>query len=209
MTESTTLCHANPWGGVTKVGSVGIPIPDTDCRIVDMETGEQEMAQGEAGEIVIKGPQVMTGYYNKPEETAAALRDGWFYSGDIGYMDAEGYLFIIDRKKDLIIAGGYNVYPRDIEEVLFEHPKIMEACAIGIPDDYRGETVKAFIVCFPGETLTAGELDTYCRGKLAPYKVPKRYAFMEELPKSTIGKVLRRELREMEIAKLKKSEGEK
>jgi long-chain acyl-CoA synthetase len=205
MTESTTLCHANPWGGVTKAGSVGVPIPDTDCRIVDLTTGEKEMDQGEAGEIIIKGPQVMEGYYNKKEETAKAIRDGWFYTGDMGYIDEDGYLFIIDRKKDMIIAGGYNVYPRDIEEVLFEHPKIIEACAIGIPDSYRGETVKAFIVVNPGESLTAEDLDVFCRENLAAYKVPKKYEFMEDLPKSVIGKVLRRELRELEIKKLKES----
>ena len=203
MTECTTLCHANPWGGQTKAGSVGVPIPDTDCRIVDIETGEKDLPQGESGEIVIKGPQVSQGYYQKEEETANSFKDGWFYTGDIGYMDEEGYLFIVDRKKDMIIAGGYNIYPRDIDEVLYEHPKLQEACAVGVPDPYRGETVKAFVVVKPGLACTEEEIIAFCREKLAVYKAPRTIEFMDELPKSTIGKVLRRELREMEMAKSK------
>lgn len=199
MTECTTLCHANPWGGKTKVGSVGVPISDTDCRIMDLEDGNTELPRGESGEITIKGPQVMQGYYKQPEETARALRNGWFYTGDIGYVDEDGYLFIVDRKKDMIIAGGYNIYPRDIDEVLFEHPKIQEACAVGVPDPYRGETVKAFVVLNPGETATEEEIMDFCKKSLAAYKVPKLVEFMDELPKSTIGKVLRRKLREMEV----------
>ena len=162
------------------------------------------MGIGETGEILLKGPQVTQGYYKNPEETANAIRDGWFYTGDIGYMDDEGYLFIVDRKKDMIIASGFNIYPRDIDEVLFEHPKIKEACAVGIPDPYRGETVKAFVVPKEGETLTAEEVTTFCREKLAAYKVPKIIEFMDELPKSAIGKVLRRKLREMEMEKSEK-----
>ncbi|MCP4668712.1 MAG: long-chain fatty acid--CoA ligase, partial [Deltaproteobacteria bacterium] len=206
LTETTTLSHANPWGGKTKVGSVGVPVPDTDCRIVDLETGAKDMPLGESGEILLKGPQITKGYYKNPEETADAIRDGWFYTGDIGYMDDEGYLFIVDRKKDMIIAGGYNIYPRDIDEVLFEHPKIQEACAVGIPDPYRGETVKAFIVLKPGEALTEEEVVSFCKEKLAAYKVPKLVEFMDELPKSVIGKVMRRTLREMEMAKAEKGE---
>ena len=206
MTESATFCHGNPWGGVTKPGGVGVPVPDTDCRIVDVEDGSKEMPQGESGEVLIKGPQVFGEYHNKPEETAHALKDGWFYTGDIGYMDEQGYLFIVDRKKDMIIAGGYNVYPRDIDEVLFEHPKVEEACAVGVPDAYRGETVKAFVVAKEGETLTEEELTAFCQERLAKYKVPKQWEFMGELPKSAIGKVLRRELREMEMARRKKEE---
>jgi long-chain acyl-CoA synthetase len=159
---------------------------------------------GESGEILLTGPQLTQGYFKKPEETADAIRDGWFYTGDIGYMDEDGYLFIVDRKKDMIIAGGYNIYPRDIDEVLFEHPKIQEACAVGIPDPYRGETVKAFIVTKPGEALNDEEVISYCKEKLAAYKVPKSVEFMDDLPKSTIGKVLRRKLRDMETAKQKK-----
>ena len=200
MTESTTLCHANPWGN-TKVGSVGVPIPDTDCRIVDVETGEKDLAQGEAGEILIKGPQVTSGYWRQPEETAAAITDGWFHTGDVGYMDEDGFLFIVDRKKDMVIAGGYNIYPREIDEILYEHPKILEACAVGVPDSYRGETIKAFIVPKPGETLSAEDVTKFCKERLAAYKVPKKVEFLDELPKSAIGKILRRQLRDMEAKK--------
>jgi long-chain acyl-CoA synthetase len=203
LTETSPLSHANPWRGKTKVGSVGVPVQDTDCRIVDLETGEKDLSIGESGEILLKGPQLTQGYYKKPEETADAIRDGWFYTGDIGYMDDEGYLFIVDRKKDMIIAGGYNIYPRDIDEVLFEHPKVQEACAVGVPDPYRGETVKAFIVTKPGENLTEEEVISFCKEKLAAYKVPKLVEFMDDLPKSNIGKVLRRKLREMEMEKSK------
>jgi long-chain acyl-CoA synthetase len=203
LSETTPLASANPWGGKTKVGSVGVPVPDTDCKIVDVDTGTREMPAGESGEILLKGPQLTQGYYKKPEETANAIRDGWFYTGDIGYMDEDGYIFIVDRKKDMIIAGGYNIYPRDIDEVLYEHPRIQEACAVGVPDAYRGETVKAFIVIKPGETLTEEEVIAHCRQKLAAYKVPKRVEFVDELPKSTVGKVLRRKLREMELEKSK------
>jgi long-chain acyl-CoA synthetase len=205
LTETSPLSHANPWRGSGKAGSVGLPFPDTDCKIVDILDGTKELGLGESGEIILKGPQVTQGYYNKPEETAQAFRDGWFYTGDIGYMDEEGYLFIVDRKKDMIIASGFNVYPRDIDEVLFEHPKIKEACAVGIADPYRGETIKAFIVPREGETLTAEEVIAFCREKLAAYKVPKQVEFMEDLPKSTIGKVLRRKLRDMEAERKKES----
>jgi len=201
MTESAALCHANPWRGKTKVGSVGVPIPDTDCRIVDVETGTRELGIGEPGEILIKGPQMTPGYYKRPDETDIAFRDGWFYTGDVGYMDEEGYLFIVDRKKDMIIAGGYNIYPREIDEVLYAHPKVAEACSVGLPDPYRGETVKAFLVRKAGETLTEEEVISFCKEKLAAYKVPKQVEFMEALPKSAIGKVLRRKLREMEMEK--------
>jgi long-chain acyl-CoA synthetase len=198
MTEMSPVSHANPWRGKMKPGSVGIPLPDTDCRIVDVETGTRDLSLGEPGEILLNGPQMSRGYYKKPEETAEAFRDGWFHTGDIGYMDDEGYLFVVDRKKDMIIAGGYNVYPREIDEVLYEHPKIKEACAVGLPDPYRGETVKAFIVPRAGETLTQKDVIAYCKEKLAAYKVPRQVEFKEELPKSAIGKVLRRTLKEIE-----------
>jgi long-chain acyl-CoA synthetase len=206
LTETSPLSHANPWRGKSKAGSVGVPVSDTDCKIVDVAEGIREMGTGETGEILLKGPQVTRGYYKNPEETVKAIRDGWFYTGDIGYMDDEGYLFIVDRKKDMIIASGFNIYPRDIDEVLFEHPKIKEACAVGIPDPYRGETVKAFVVPKEGETLTAEEVTAFCKEKLAAYKVPKIIEFMDELPKSAIGKVLRRKLREMEMEKSEKKE---
>jgi long-chain acyl-CoA synthetase len=205
LTETSPLSHANPWRGKAKAGSVGLPVPDTDCKIVDLTDGTKEMGLGESGEILLKGPQLTQGYYKKPEETAEAIRDGWFYTGDIGYLDDEGYLYIVDRKKDMIIAGGFNVYPRDIDEVLFEHPKIKEACAVGIPDPYRGETIKAFVVPREGEVLTAEEVISFCREKLAAYKAPKQVEFVEDLPKSTVGKVLRRKLREMEMERAKKA----
>ncbi len=206
MTELSPISHANPWGANMKPGSVGVPLPDTDCKIVDVETGTRDLGVGESGEILLKGPQMSRGYYNKPEESAEAFADGWFHTGDVGYMDEEGYLFIVDRKKDMIIAGGFNIYPREIDEVLFEHPKVKEACAVGLPDPYRGETVKAFIVPREGETLTEEEVIAYCKEKLAAYKVPKQIEFAEDLPKSAIGKVLRRELRAMEEGKSQQQE---
>ena len=146
----------------------------------------------------------MQGYYKKPEETAKVLKDGWYYSGDIGHFDEDGYLSIVDRKKDMVIAGGYNIYPVELDNVLFDHPKILEACTVGIPDEYRGETIKAFIVVKEGETLTEDEVTQYCKENLAAYKVPKIIEFVDDLPKTTVGKILRRKLRDMEIEKLKK-----
>lgn len=200
-TENSPIVTVTPWGGKIKPGTVGCPVPDTDIKIVDVETGETEMPAGETGEIIIKGPQIMKGYYKKPEETAKVLKNGWFYSGDIGKFDADGYLTIVDRKKDMIIAGGYNIYPLELDNVLFDHPKILEACVIGIPDPYRGETVKAFIVPKKGEVLSEADVIAYCKKNLAAYKVPKQIEFLDELPKSTVGKILRRELRDRELAK--------
>ncbi len=201
QTETTPIATVTPWGGVIKPGTVGIPVPDTDIRIMDLDTGEKELPQGEVGEIAIMGPQNMMGYYKKPAETAEALRDGWVYTGDIGFFDEDGYLSVVDRKKDMIIAGGYNIYPVEIDNVLFDHPKILEACAVGVPDEYRGETLKAFVVTKEGETLTEEEVISYCRETLAPYKIPKTIEFVSELPKSVVGKILRRELRDQEIKK--------
>lgn len=198
LTENAAFATATPWGAAGKPGSVGVPLPNTEVKIVDLDSGEKQLGPGEAGEICIKGPQLMSGYHNKPEETAAALRQGWLYTGDIGYLDEDGFLFVVDRKKDMIIAGGYNIYPKQIDEVLFSHPKVLEACAVGIPDAYRGETVKAFVVVQPGEQLDAEEIIAYCRQHLAAYKVPKQVAFLEALPKSAVGKILRRELKAME-----------
>ena len=200
-TENSPIVSVTPWGGQIKPGTVGCPVPDTDVKIVDVETGETEMPTGETGEILIKGPQIMKGYYKKPAETDEVLKDGWFYSGDIGKFDKDGYLSIVDRKKDMIIAGGYNIYPLELDNVLFDHPKILEACTIGVPDTYRGETVKAFIVPKQGETLTEKEIIAYCKKNLAAYKVPKQIEFMKELPKSAVGKILRRKLKEMEMNK--------
>ena len=202
-TETAPVATVTPWGGTIKPGTVGVPVPDTDVKIVDVEDSTKTLDIGEAGEIAIKGPQIMMGYYKKPEETENALKDGWFFTGDIGKFDEDGYLSIVDRKKDMIIAGGYNIYPVELDDVLMGHPKILEACAIGIPHEYRGETVKAFIVVKEGETLTEEEITAYCKEKLAAYKVPKIFEFIEELPKSAVGKVLRRKLKEMELEKTK------
>jgi long-chain acyl-CoA synthetase len=202
-TETACLATSTPWGGTIKPGTVGVPLPDTDIKIVDLADPQKELAIGEEGEIAVKGPQVMMGYYKKPEETEKAFINGWFLTGDIGKFDENGYLSIVDRKKDMIIAGGYNIYPVELDDVLMGHPKILEACAIGIPHEYRGETVKAFIVTKEGETLTEEEVTHYCKEKLAVYKVPKIFEFIEELPKSAVGKVLRRKLKEMELEKMK------
>ncbi len=187
-----------------RANSLGVPVPDTDVKIVDVETGTREMPVGETGEIIIKGPQVMKGYWNMPEETAQAIRigpdgePGWFYSGDVGYVDEDGYFHIADRKKDMIIASGYNIYPAEVEAVLFEHPKVKEAAVIGVPHEHRGETVKAFVVLKEGETATEEEIISFCRENLAAYKIPRIVEFRDDLPKSIIGKVLRRLLKEEE-----------
>jgi long-chain acyl-CoA synthetase len=195
-TENTAFATCTPWKGKVKIGTVGVPLPSTDIKIVDLETGTTELEPGQEGEICIKGPQVMKGYYKKPAETAAAIKDGWFYLGDIGKMDEDGYLTIVDRKSDMIIAGGFNIYPKEIDEVLMGHSKIFEACTIGIRDSYRGETVKAYVVLLPGEKMTEEEVIAYCRDKLAPYKAPRSIAFVEELPKSAVGKILRRQVKQ-------------
>ena len=196
MTESSPVTHINPFIGERKVGSIGLPISDTECRIVDLNDGETNMPLGESGELLLKGPQVMKGYWNKPEATAETLTDGWLHTGDIGKMDEDGYFYIVDRKKDMIISGGYNVYPRDIEEVFFEHPKVLEAAALGVPHPKRGEQVKVFVALKKGETATEEELLTYCKDKLAAYKLPTMIEFRDELPKTNVGKVLKKDLRE-------------
>ncbi len=203
LTEASTVVCANPLtkDGLVKEG-VGIPFPDTEVRIVDLETGARDLPLGEAGELLVRGPQVMKGYWNQPEETAATLRDGWLHTGDIATMDEDGYLYIVERKKDLIIASGFNVYPREVEEVLYMHPAVQEAAAIGVPDPYRGETVKAFVVLKPGATATDQEIVAFCRERLAAFRVPRVVEFRKELPKSPIGKILRRSLRDGERAKL-------
>ena len=203
MTETTSLGISNPGLGLKKIGSIGIPWPDTDVKLVDVEEGKKEVPKGEPGEIMIKSPMVMQGYWNNPEETAGQLKDGWLYTGDIAVQDEDDYFFIVDRKKDMIIAGGYNVYPREIDEVLYQHAKIKDACSIGVSDEYRGETVKAFIVPNEGETITEEEVFEFCEEKLAPYKRPKVLEFRKDLPKSAVGKILRKKLREEEEAKKK------
>lgn len=199
LTESSPVTHSNPLSDGTVVGSIGLPWPDTDARIVT-PTGD-EAALKEIGELIVKGPQVMKGYWNKPDETDAVLKDGWLFTGDMAYRDEKGYFYVVDRKKDMIIAGGYNIYPREVEEVLYEHPAVQEAVVIGIPDAYRGETVKAFVVLKQNENITEEEMNQYCRKFLAAYKVPRLYEFREELPKTTVGKILRRVLVDEEKAK--------
>ncbi|GGG28127.1 long-chain-fatty-acid--CoA ligase [Lysinibacillus alkalisoli] len=202
LTETSPVTHANLIWGQRVRSSIGIPWPDTDAKIVRI--GDHvDMAFGEVGELVIKGPQVMTGYWERPEETQATFtEDGWLLTGDLGYMDENGYFYVVDRKKDMIIAGGFNIYPREVEEVLYEHEAIQECVVIGVPDAYRGETVKAFIVLKEGKQVTSEELNTYCRKNLAAYKVPRQYEFRKDLPKTTVGKILRRTLIDEEKAKL-------
>jgi len=195
LTEASPVTHSNPIWGKSITGSIGLPWPDTDSCILDPNSGE-ELPFGQIGELAVKGPQVMVGYWNRPEDTAAVLKDGWLLTGDMGYMDEDGYFYIVDRKKDMIIAGGFNIYPREVEEVLFEHPAIQEAAVIGVPDPYRGETVKAFIVWKQGMEASEEELEKHCREKLAAYKIPRLYEFRSELPKTMVGKVLRRQLQE-------------
>ncbi|MFQ6014312.1 MAG: long-chain fatty acid--CoA ligase [Anaerolineae bacterium] len=201
LSEASPVTHANPLFGLNKIGTIGLPFPDTDVKIVDVETGQKELPVGETGELVIKGPQVMKGYWNRPEETKNTLRAGWLYTGDIAKMDEDGYFAIVDRKKDMIIAGGFNIYPREIEEVLYEHPKVEEVCVAGIPDPYRGETVKAYIVLKEGQTATVEEIRDFCRENMARYKVPTDIEFRSELPKTMVGKILRRVLVEEEMKK--------
>ena len=196
LSEASPVTHCNPAFGVRKPGTVGIAFPSTDCKVVDLATGAEEVPVGELGELIVKGPQIMKGYWNMPEETAVALRDGWLYTGDIARIDEEGYISIVDRKKDLIIAGGYNIYPRDVEEILYEHPSVQEAVVIGVPDEYRGETVKAILVLKANASVTEKEIIEYCRGNMAAYRVPTIVEFRDELPKTNVGKILRRALRE-------------
>lgn len=203
LSEAPVVVTANPLVGLRKIGSIGVPVPDVEARIMDAEIGDKEMPIGEVGELVISGPQVMKGYWNRPEETEMVLRNGWLYTGDLARMDEDGFFFIVDRKKDMIIASGFNVYPRDIEEVLYEHPKVKEAVCYGVPDPYRGQTVKVAIVLKEGESATEEEIIEFCRPRLARYKVPKLIEFRDSLPKSLIGKVLRRVLMEEEEKKSK------
>lgn len=195
LTETSPVTHVNfLWDNEIVKGSIGVPWPGTDAAIFSLESGEI-LPVGEVGELAIKGPQVMKGYWNNDEETNKVLKDGWLLTGDIAYMDEKGYFYIVDRKKDIIIAGGFNIYPREIEEVLYEHPAVMEASVVGVKDPYRGETVKAFIVLREGMTVTEEELNQFMRRKLASFKVPRIYEFREELPKTAVGKVLRRQLK--------------
>jgi long-chain acyl-CoA synthetase len=194
LSEAPTATHCNPLLGENRTGSIGLPLPDVDCRIISLDDEVTELPPGEIGELVIKGPQVFKGYHNMPTETANALRNGWLYTGDIARMDEDGYFYIVDRKKELIKPGGYQVWPREVEEVIASHPKVLEVGVAGIPDPYRGETVKAWVVVKPGETMTEQEVIDWCKERLAKFKVPTHVEFRNELPKTTVGKILRREL---------------
>ncbi len=208
LSEASPVTHANPVFGENRVGTIGVPWPDTDVKIVDVDTGEKVLGVGEAGELCVRGPQVMSGYWNMPEETANSLRPDpaggapWLHTGDIAVMDEDGYFQIRDRKKDMILgSSGLNVYPREIEEVLYEHPKVMEVAAVGIPVEDRGERPKVFVVLKPGETATEAEIIGFCKENLAPYKVPRWVEFRSELPKTAVGKILRRILVEEDLKK--------
>jgi len=198
MTETSALAITTPTLSKRKPGSIGVPVTGTSCKIVDLKTGEHELPLGEAGELCLRGPQVMKGYWNNPRETAAAMRDGWLYTGDVARMDEDGYFTIVQRKKDMIIVSGFNVYPTEIEDVLFTHPAVKEVAVIGVPCAYRGEAVKAFVIRKGDIAVGPEELAEYCRARLARYKVPSFIEFVESLPKSAIGKVLRCELQDAE-----------
>ncbi len=201
LTETSPVTHCNPLAGIRKVGSIGVPLPDTDAKVVSLDDPDATLPVGEEGELVIKGPQVMRGYWGQPEDTAHAIRDGWFHTGDIAVVDEDGFFFIVGRIKDMIVAGGYNIYPDEVDRVLMSHPDVVESATIGVPDEKRGETVKSFVVRRPGHDITAESLVEFCRAELAPYKIPRHVEFRDTLPKSTVLKVLRRELRAEELTK--------
>jgi long-chain acyl-CoA synthetase len=199
LTEASPVTHVNPAAGRRKEGHIGLPLPDTDCRIVSVDDDVSEVPAGEAGELVIRGPQVMAGYWNRPDETENALRDGWLYTGDLATVDAEGYFRIVGRKKEMIVAGGYNVYPDEVDRVLMEHDDILECATIGVPDERRGETVKSFVVLRPGRSVTPKQIEAFCRERMAAYKIPREIEFRRDLPKSSVLKILRKDLREEEL----------
>lgn len=202
LTETSPVTHLNPVSGLRKPGSIGLPLPGTECRLVDPETGSREVGTGEVGELLLRGPQVMAGYWEDPAETALALRDGWLYTGDLAKKDSDGFYYLVGRKKDLIIASGFNVYPREVEEVLHQHPAVAQAVVFGVPEDYRGETVMAVIVPKAETPVSPQELFAFCRQNLAAYKVPRIIEFRQELPKTAVGKVLRQQLRDEAISRL-------
>jgi long-chain acyl-CoA synthetase len=207
LTETSPMTHANPLLGKRKTGSIGVPLPGTDAKVVALEDGRTEMPPGKQGELLIKGPQVMKGYWNRPDATEDTICDGWLRTGDIAMTDGDGYFYIVGRKKDVIISGGYNIYPDEVDDVLMAHPAVLEAATIGVPNVRRGETVKSFVVLKPGHTVAAEELVEYSRTQLAAYKVPRRIEFRNELPKSAALKILRRELRQQELARLAEEGG--
>ena len=196
LTESTCAVCCNPYQGTNKEGFIGLPMSDVEMKIVDLETGTQDLALGKAGELLVRSPTVMLGYYNNPEATRESIRNGWLHTGDIATVDEQGYFRIVDRKKEMIIAGGFNIYPKEVENILSNHPAVMEVAVIGVPDPYRGETVKAYVVPKPGTTVTEEELVAFCRANMIKYMVPKIFEFREELPKSPVGKILKKTLKE-------------
>lgn len=198
MSETINIYTVNPIYRKRNYGSCGVIWPDTDLVVVDVETGTKVIPRGELGEMIGRGPQFISEYWNNPEETASTIRDGWLYTGDIVKIDEEGFVYIMDRKKDMIIVSGFNVYPRDVDEVLFHHPKIVEACTIGIPDEKQGESVKSYVVVKAGETLTKEEIMEHCRKELAPYKVPRFVEFIDAIPRTSVGKADRQALKQME-----------
>jgi long-chain acyl-CoA synthetase len=200
LTEASPVTHCSPLAGARREGTIGVPLPSTDAAIFDQETGRHRLGPGEIGELAVRGPQVMQGYWRRPDETAQVLRDGWLFTGDIARQDTDGYFTIVDRKKDMIITGGMNVYPRDVEEPLFAHPKVKEAVAVGLPNPRWGEAVKVYIVLKDGQAATQQEVIDYCHQNMASYKVPKFVEFRRELPKTLVGKYLRRKLIEEELA---------
>jgi long-chain acyl-CoA synthetase len=199
LTEAMMACCVNPVKGPNKTGSIGLPLPDVSVRVVDAEQGERDVPVGEIGELILRAPQLMHEYWNDPAETAGALRthgegDPWLHTGDLAYMDDEGYLFLVDRKKDMLKTSGFQVWPREIEEVLATHPSVMEVSVAGMPDATKGEVPWAWVVVKTGQTASEDDLRAYCRARLAPYKVPTRVVFRKDLPKTMVGKVLRRRL---------------
>ena len=201
LTEASPVTHVNPCDGQRKDGHIGLPLPETDCRIVAADDGETILPAGEPGELLVRGPQVMSGYWNREGEAEQTIRDGWLYTGDLATMDEEGYFRIVGRKKEMIVAGGYNIYPDEVDRVLMEHPDVLECATIGVPDQRRGETVKSFLVARPGTAPAVEEIVAFCRERLAAYKIPREVEFRDELPKSSVLKILRRDLREEELLK--------
>jgi long-chain acyl-CoA synthetase len=204
LSEASPVTHANPVRGRRKEGSIGLPLPDTDCKVVALDDPDRQVAPGERGELCVKGPQVMLGYWRRPDATAESIRDGWLHTGDVAVLDDDGYFSIVDRMKEIILVSGFNVYPSEIEDVVYAHPKVLKCSVVGVPDDVTGERVKAFVVLKPGEAATAPELDAWCRDPrhgLTGYRVPKEWEFRESLPETLIGKVLRRVLLDEERQK--------
>jgi len=201
LSEASPVTHMNPLNGLRKPGTIGVPIPDTDSRTVSVDDGVTETRTGEPGELIIRGPQIMRGYWNMPDETALVLRDGWLYTGDLAVIDGDGFHKIVGRKKEMIVVSGYKVFPDEVDGVLMAHPAVLEAATIGVPDPKRGELVKSFVVLKPGSQATVAEVLAFCRENLAAYKVPRAIEFRGELPKSGALKILRRKLVEEELAK--------